>query len=534
MRPRARVVRNRTPGSFFMPQPSTFKFFVPFNKAYIDRSTNKMVVEGLASTTEVDLTGERMADSAIKSMSESNLPLEFRSEHKGDWDAVLGSVVQLSATADHQLLMKAELDADHPNAHFLFGKLQKGSQLGLSIGGQVNDWAWEHDATIGKAIRTYKDIALQEVSVTSHPAVASTFLSAINKSLKQENPMHETNAVNKAAEEVPAPNEGQPVELEPADSVIAQEIVDGQSGVDVANPIEQATNVPPVTIQPAPADQPAAAPETPHTPGDSATPEQVAAQENPAPASEATEPVVAETPAATVPSPTTPTTPATPAVQTPDTAGSQEAHSTESTQPDATPSTEKSVAKSVYLGEYAETEATVSVIDDLADRLTSAVWNTIANDTMDPAEQKAIIDATLTEFHSLVMKVATVLIDADAASDAVEAAKSYTESRITLAKSLDATASELATVKKALADRSVTLSEKEAELTVAKHEASTVQEALTTMKEALSDAQAAAQKEQARKSYQIASKFDTALNVAAKTDPSDLDKAFASLIVNGK
>ncbi len=169
-----------------MPNPasaSTFKFFVPFTSAYIQKGTNKMVVEGLASTTEVDLTGERMADSAIKSMSESNLPLDFRSEHKGDWDAVLGSVVQLSATADHQLLMKAELDADHPNAHFLFGKLQKGSQLGLSIGGQVNDWAWEHDATIGKAIRTYKDIALQEVSVTSHPAVASTFLSAINKSL---------------------------------------------------------------------------------------------------------------------------------------------------------------------------------------------------------------------------------------------------------------------------------------------------------------------------------------------------------------
>ncbi len=57
-----------------MPNPasaSTFKFFVPFTSAYIQKGTNKMVVEGLASTTEVDLTGERMADSAIKSMSES-------------------------------------------------------------------------------------------------------------------------------------------------------------------------------------------------------------------------------------------------------------------------------------------------------------------------------------------------------------------------------------------------------------------------------------------------------------------------------
>jgi HK97 family phage prohead protease len=525
---------------FFMPNPaSTFKFFVPFTGAYVEKGTNKMIVEGLASTTEVDLTGERMAESAIKSMAASNLPLSFRSEHKSEWDSELGAVTSLTATADHQLLMKAELDADHPNAHFLFGKLQKGSQLGLSIGGQVNDWAWEHDATIGKAIRTYKDIALQEVSVTSHPAVASTFLSAINKSLHmKESAMDKHPAVEKTDQVVPAPNEGQPVELEPADSVIAEEIVDGQSGVDVANPIEQATNVAPVTVQPAPADQPAAAPETPHTPGDSATPEQVAAQEDKTPANEVTEPVAAPVapvaPAATVPSPTTPTNPVvptqTPLAQPNDAAGSQEAHSTESTQPDATPHTEKSVAKAVYLGEYAETEATVGVIDDLADRLTSAVWNTIGDDTMDAATQKATIDATLTEFHSLVMKVATVLIDADAASDAVEAAKSYQETRITLAKSLDATASELATVKKALADRSVTLSEKEAELTAAKLETHTVQEALTTMQEALSDAQAAAQKEQARKSYQIASKFDTALNMAAKTEASDLDKTFAAFI----
>src|SRR4051794_7723977 len=169
-----------------MPHSAAFKFFVPFNRAYIDKATNKMMVEGLASTTEVDLTGEKMAESAIKSMAASNLPLDFRSEHKSDWDAVLGQVTELSATPDHQLLMKAELDSNHPNAHFLFGKLQTGSQLGLSIGGHVNDWDWEEDPEIGRSIRTYKDIALKEVSVTSHPAVQSTFLAAVSKSLSTE------------------------------------------------------------------------------------------------------------------------------------------------------------------------------------------------------------------------------------------------------------------------------------------------------------------------------------------------------------
>ncbi len=133
------------------------------------------------------------------------------------------------------------------------------------------------------------------------------------------------------------------------------------------------------------------------------------------------------------------------------------------------------------------------------------------------------------------MKVATVLIDADAASDAAEegqepAMKAHRESRATLAKSLDATAAELASVKKALADRSVTLSEREAALAAATTEVTSTKEALAEARKSLSDAQAAAQTATARKSYQIASKFDTALNMSAKTDPSDLDKSFAAFI----
>jgi hypothetical protein len=38
-----------------MPHSSAFKFFVPFTKAYVDKSTNKMMVEGLASTTGAPL-----------------------------------------------------------------------------------------------------------------------------------------------------------------------------------------------------------------------------------------------------------------------------------------------------------------------------------------------------------------------------------------------------------------------------------------------------------------------------------------------
>ena len=507
-----------------MPQPS-FKIFVPFTGAHIEKGTNKMIVEGLASTTETDLTGERMAESAIKAMAASNLPLSFRSEHRSDWDSQLGQVVSLKATADHQLLMKAELDPDHPNAHFLFGKLQKGSQLGLSIGGQVNDWAWENDPTIGKAIRTYKDISLHEVSVTSHPAVASTFLSAINKSLTmKDTPMDKTSAVEKAAQEVPAPTEGQPVELEPADSVIAEEVAEGQSGVEVTNPVEQATEanaqvapeVAPVAIQPAPADQPAAAPETPHTPGNNATEEQVAVQEDKTPETQVNaQDVAKEAEAATD-------------------AGHQEASPTGDTQPDATPSTEKAVAKAQYLDEWTEADATAEVIGSISDDLSWKVWSVIISEDMAAAEQVAAVDAMLTEFHTIVLKVATALIEQDAISDQAEAAKSLKDSRATLSKSLDAVTAEVSGLKKALADRSVTLSVKQAELAAAKQAASTTKDELEAAKKSLSDAESKAQTEAARKSYQIASKFDKSMDFASKSNPAERDKSFAAFIAHGK
>jgi len=236
-----------------------------------------------------------------------------------------------------------------------------------------------------------------------------------------------------------------------------------------------------------------------------------------------------------VPSPATTTAPVTPVAQAPDTAGSQEAHSTESTQPDATPTTEKSVTKAQYLSEWAEADATQEVLESLSDDLSWKVWSTVADDTLDAPEQIAQVDAMLTEFHTIMLKVATTLIQQDAASDAAEegqepAMKAHRESRATLAKSLDATAAELASIKKALADRSVTLSEKESALATATKEVASIKEALAQAQKSLSDAQTAAQTENARKSYQIASKFDTALNMSAKPDPSDLDKSFAAFI----
>jgi HK97 family phage prohead protease len=500
---------------------STFKFFVPFNRAYIDKSTNKMMVEGLASTTEVDLTGEKMAESAIKSMAASNLPLPFRSEHRSDWDAQLGSITELSATPDHQLLMKAELDADHPNAHFLFGKLQTGSQLGLSIGGQVNDWGWENDPEIGRSIRTYKDIALKEVSVTSHPAVQSTFLSAISKSLNTEEPSmpQPTDATTAVAEQAPpAPTEA--VNLEPADEVIVGQTPAEPSGTEVANPVDgtpDAVNAEGLPLNPdqaAPADQPAAAPETPATLGNHASKEQVAAQEEAHPDENPDEKTDEKTE-------DTANTGA---------AGHQEAASTEATQPDAA-QTEKAVTKAEYLGEFIEAQATASLIADISDNLSWQVWNVIADDEMDSATQVKTVDAMLGEFHDIVLKVATALIEQDASSDAAEMGKTLQAKRTELTKSLATANDELAAIKKQFAERSIALAEKEAEVTTSKTIVEATKAELETTKKALTEAKSQAETTSARKHYAVASKFDLALDLPNPVDKHATDKAFASFFI---
>jgi HK97 family phage prohead protease len=511
--------------------PQTFKFFVPFTKAYVDKATNKMMVEGLASTTEVDLTGEKMAESAIKSMAQSNLPLSFRSEHKADWDAELGQVVELSATPDHQLLMKAELDADHPNAHFLFGKLQTGSRLGLSIGGQVKDWGWEHDEQVGRSIRTYKDIALQEVSVTSHPAVASTFLAAINKSLATaEDPMTK----HDNAADVATPT------LEPADDVLVNQTPETPSGDPVANPLPAVAGEPVATTgeglplnphQDAPADQPAAAPEVPSTPGNHADGEQAQEVEKDEDGEKAEQapaaPSGGEPHQDTTAQPTAQPQPETPTGD----AGHQEASSTEETQPDAA-TTEKAVTKAQYLSEWAEADATELLIAQVSDDLSWTVWGTIIDETLDAPAKTAKVDAILGEFHDIVLRVATTLIEHQAASNP-EATKALQAKRVEIVKSLDTATDDLASVTKRLEEQTAATETAQAEKAALEGELATTRETLAETETALKAATAEAEKFQARKARVIAEKFDLAIAHSNK-EPKDMNKAFAAFFAGGK
>ena len=183
-----------------------FKITVPITRCYLRKAadgTDKYVVEGMASNTNMDLTGERMAESAIEAMSKSlaTHAVVFKNEHGNDWDDEFGEVVALTATGDHRLMMEAELDPDHYRTKTLVAALNKGRQLGLSIGGLVVESAMEYAEELKRLVRTYTDILLQEISVTGTPAVADTWLTNINKSIR----MDDTKELMPKEDETPTP-----------------------------------------------------------------------------------------------------------------------------------------------------------------------------------------------------------------------------------------------------------------------------------------------------------------------------------------
>ncbi len=153
----------------------------------------RLLVEGLASTTNVDHDEERMSPEALKAMVESvndhNVPL--MSEHGKGWDDRLGKVYEASLDDRGQMHIKAELDPDMSKAVDLYKALKKGAQLGLSIAGIVKRATLQTVEALGKKVRTFQDVVLKEVSVTKRPSNFDTWLVAKHRELANEPNLYE-------------------------------------------------------------------------------------------------------------------------------------------------------------------------------------------------------------------------------------------------------------------------------------------------------------------------------------------------------
>jgi len=150
-----------------------FKVYSPLTKKSVDSFITKsdessdgerILLEGIASTTSRDLHDEIVSSSAIESMSEQALALNIHGDHWYGLEDVIGAIKDASAE-DKQLHIKFLITKKHtPDIKDL---LETGVKLGLSIGGYVTSYDEKN--------RIINAIELHEISLTAMPANWDTF-----------------------------------------------------------------------------------------------------------------------------------------------------------------------------------------------------------------------------------------------------------------------------------------------------------------------------------------------------------------------
>ena len=148
-----------------------FKVYSPLTAKSVKSFTHKsedsedrILLEGVASTTSRDLHDEIVSSSAIESMSEQALELNIHGDHWYGLDDVIGAIKD-ATVEDKQLKIKFLITKKYtPDIKDL---LETGVRLGLSIGGYVTAYDEKN--------RIINEIELHEISLTAMPANWDTF-----------------------------------------------------------------------------------------------------------------------------------------------------------------------------------------------------------------------------------------------------------------------------------------------------------------------------------------------------------------------
>ncbi len=149
-----------------------FPFHFWIEKATAEEVNGQMVVQGVASTSNVDHDKERMSPEALKAMAEvvNKTGVPLRIEHSQADHAIVGTVNKGWIDDRGQFWIQAALDPTHVAAPLLYKALKAGEKYGLSVGGFVKRAAEEMVEGAGQLVKTFYDIVLDEVSVTQHPS----------------------------------------------------------------------------------------------------------------------------------------------------------------------------------------------------------------------------------------------------------------------------------------------------------------------------------------------------------------------------
>jgi hypothetical protein len=169
-----------------------FAVDVEIVKAFVDNTTGRRTIVGVASGVAEDRDGERMSANAIKSMVhqlESGAGIKLTTGHQQDWLTEIGDVV--AATHDiksDELIVKTELPAEGVDA--IADKAWRTSQtekLGFSIGGKLRGAYFERNE-LGKKRKVLDALQWKHVALTKHPSYANSFAEAVAKTWDGEAP----------------------------------------------------------------------------------------------------------------------------------------------------------------------------------------------------------------------------------------------------------------------------------------------------------------------------------------------------------
>lgn len=164
-----------------------FPFTFYIEKAVAADIEEELILEGVASTTNIDHDDERMSREALQAMAniinEQSVPL--RVEHSKSDNAVIGKVFKGWLDDRNQLHIRASLDKSHPVSPILHRSMKSdGKKMGFSVGGIVKHAVKEFSESVGRLVKTFYDVELKEVSVTPRPANYDSW--AISKSIARD------------------------------------------------------------------------------------------------------------------------------------------------------------------------------------------------------------------------------------------------------------------------------------------------------------------------------------------------------------
>lgn len=214
-----------------------FKYTVAISKA--EANDEGLYLYGEASGPEIDKQQERIDPVAIKAFAQQikdrvadGNPIPYVDEHDKSTSGRgvlrhLGDVVDGGITETDHLWVKVRLNEKNPAATFLYGQIvDEGKQYGMSVQGSVLEFADEVVKSIGRKVRTFKNVVLDHIANTTRPvwtpSLGTVLNRAVTKALEDEGNGEEmaeeivvesTSTEETTTPETPATTETTPVEV---------------------------------------------------------------------------------------------------------------------------------------------------------------------------------------------------------------------------------------------------------------------------------------------------------------------------------